>query len=163
MKVDGWGRIGVHHKDLVIRGTRNGRGGGYLAVGRFGSHESLLRERISKHNWLGSGHIRRSMRGGVLSAQCGLRLPHLPQLGSEGTIVGVKTINTATQTWLICAKRPIRRGLSALLLVGSVRVHTRIGSTGTRGRLVLIASPPSLRRRGIGRALLCKYLPWRGL
>ena len=81
VKTDGWVRIGVHHKDLVIRGTRKGRGGGYLAVRRLGSHESLLRERISKHSWLGSGHIRRSMRGGVLSAQCGLRLPHLLHLG----------------------------------------------------------------------------------
>ena len=81
VKVDGWGRIRVHHKDLVIGGTRRGRWSGNLAVKRLGSHESLLRERISKHSWLGSGHIRRSMRGGVLSAQCGLRLPHLPHLG----------------------------------------------------------------------------------
>ena len=73
--------------------------------------------------------------------------------------MGVMTINTATRTRLICAKRPVRIGLSALLLVGSVRVHTRIGSTGTRGRLVLIAYPPSLIRRGISRALLCKYFP----
>ena len=81
VKIDGRGRIGTHHKDLVIRGTRSGRGGGDMAVGGLGSHESLLRERISEHSWLGSGHIRRSMRGGVLSAQCGLRLPHLSHLG----------------------------------------------------------------------------------
>ena len=80
VKVDGRGRIGVHHEDLVVRGTRNGRGGGYMAVRGLGSHESLLRERISEHSWLGSGHIRRSVRGGVLSAQCGLRLPHLSHL-----------------------------------------------------------------------------------
>ena len=77
--------------------------------------------------------------------------------------MGVMTINTATQTRLICAKRPVRLGLSALLLVSSVRVNTlRIGSTSTSGRLVWIASPPYLRIRGISRALLCKYLPWGG-
>ena len=76
--------------------------------------------------------------------------------------MGVMTINTATRTRLICAKQPVRLGLSALLLVGSVGVHTRIRSAGTKGRLVWIASPPSLRRRGISRALLCKYLPWGG-
>ena len=51
-----------------------------MSVRWLGSHESLLRERISKHSWLGSGHIRRSMRGGMLSTQCGLRLPHLSHL-----------------------------------------------------------------------------------
>ena len=81
VKIDGRVRIGVHHKDLVIKGTRKGRGSGDLSVRRLGSHESLLRERISKRSWLSSGHIRGSMRGGMLFSQCGLRLPHLPHLG----------------------------------------------------------------------------------
>ena len=68
--------------------------------------------------------------------------------------MGVMTINITTRTRLVCAKQPIRLGLNALLLVGSVRVHTRIGSMGTSGRLVWIASPPYLRRRGISHALL---------
>jgi len=80
VKVDGWGWIRVHHEDLVIRGTRRGRLSGDLSVRWLGSHESLLGERIGKHSQLGSGHIRGSMRGGMLSSQCGLRLPHLPHL-----------------------------------------------------------------------------------
>ena len=74
--------------------------------------------------------------------------------------MGVMTINTTTRTRLICAKRLVRLGLSALLLVSDVRVNIlRIGPTRTRGRLVWIASLPSLRIRGISRALMCKYFP----
>ena len=78
--------------------------------------------------------------------------------------MGVMTVYTATRTRFIGTKWPIRLGLSALLLVSSVRVKTlRIGSTSTRGRLILIAFLPALRGRAISHALLCKYLPWRGL
>ena len=41
--------------------------------------------------------------------------------------MGVMTVNTATRTRLICAKRPFRLGLSALLLVSSVRVEKARG------------------------------------
>ena len=69
--------------------------------------------------------------------------------------MGVMTINTATRTRLVGTKRPVRLGLSALLLVSSVRVKKlMMGSTSTKGRLILIAFPLSLRRRGINHDLL---------
>ena len=60
MKIDGRGRIGVHHEDLVIGGTRNGRGSGDRVIRGLGSHESLLGERIGKHSRLGRDKIRRN-------------------------------------------------------------------------------------------------------
>jgi len=84
------------YKNLVIGGTRWKRLSGHLTFRCLGSHKSLLRERISKHSRLTRREIGRDGRGGLLSSQRCLRIPHLPQLWEKRIIVHVMTIKTTT-------------------------------------------------------------------
>ena len=75
----------------------------------------------------------------------------------------VKTINTTIRTRLVHVNMHVLLGLSALLLVRSVRCITLgIRSRITGGRLILGALPLLFGSRRISRALLCIYLPLEG-
>ena len=155
--------VRFHHDKLVIRGTKRKRLSGHLPFRWLGSHKSLQRERISKHSWLTRPSIGRDRRGGFMSSQCCLSLPHLSHLWKKRTIMSVMTKNTTTRTRLIHANMPVLLGLSALLLVSSVRCSTlRIRSRITEGRFILNAFPLLFSRRRISHALLCIHLPLRG-
>ena len=70
-------------------------------------------------------------------------------LWQKRIIMCIMTINTTKRTWLIHTNRPILLGLSALLLVCSVRSITLIRSIITRGSLILISFPLPFGRKGI--------------
>ena len=75
----------------------------------------------------------------------------------------VMTINTTKRTGLVRANMPVLLGLSALLLVSSVKsIILRIRSRITGSRLILSAFPLLFGRRRISHTLLCIHLPLRG-
>ena len=77
--------------------------------------------------------------------------------------MGVVTIDTATRTRIIHANRPVLLGLSALLLVSSVRcIPLGIRSWINRDRLILVSFPLLFGSRRISCALLCIHLPLGG-